>query len=77
MLILGFASKIKVFAEPSSKTGGLNVGGIQVTGGEDKAYLFVKEERRLLRLRKAHIQIISRSSFQIALRWLQLFRAAR
>ena len=48
----GFDSKIKVFAEPSSKTGGLNVGGIQVTGGEDKAYLFVKGGEKAVKVKK-------------------------
>jgi hypothetical protein len=38
----GFDNKIKVYAEPSAKTSGLNINGIQLTGGEPKAYLFVK-----------------------------------
>ena len=38
----GFDTKIKVFAEPSAKTGGLSMGGIPITGGEDRAFLFVK-----------------------------------
>jgi hypothetical protein len=70
----GFDSKIKVFAEPSSKTGGLNVGGIQVTGGEDKAYLFVKGGEKAFKVKKGSY---SRSSSQTVRRWSQLFRAAR
>ncbi len=38
----GFDNKIKVYAEPSAKTSGFSVGGIQLTGGEAKSYLFVK-----------------------------------
>jgi hypothetical protein len=48
----GFDSKIKVFAEPSAKTGGINIGGLQVTGGEDRAYLFVKGGDKAFRVKK-------------------------
>jgi hypothetical protein len=48
----GFDSKIKVFAEPGKKTGGLNVGGLQLTGGEDRAYLFVKGGEKAVRVKK-------------------------
>lgn len=48
----GFDSKIKVFAEPSAKTGGFNVGGIQLTGGESRAYLFVKGEEKAILVKK-------------------------
>jgi hypothetical protein len=47
----GFDSKIKVFADPNAqKTMGLNVGGIRLTGGEDKSYLLVRsgEEKAIL-----------------------------
>lgn len=52
LLNAGFDNRIKVFAEPSAKTGGLNVGGIQVTGGEDAAYLFVKGGEKSIRVKK-------------------------
>jgi len=48
----GFDSKIKVFAEPSKKTGGLNVGGLQLTGGEARAYLFVKGKEKSIEVKK-------------------------
>jgi hypothetical protein len=48
----GFDNKIKVFAEPSKKTGGLNVGGLQVTGGEARAYLFVKGGEKAVEVKK-------------------------
>jgi hypothetical protein len=48
----GFDSKIKVFAEPSKKTGGLNVGGLQLTGGEARAYLFVKGSEKSVEVKK-------------------------
>lgn len=48
----GFDSRIKVFAEPNAKTGGLAIGGIQVTGGEDRAYLFVKGGEKAFKVKK-------------------------
>jgi hypothetical protein len=48
----GFDSKIKVFAEPSKKTGGLNVGGVNLTGGEARAYLFVKGKEKAVEVKK-------------------------
>ncbi len=48
----GFDSKIKVFAEPNAKTGGLSLGGIQVTGGEDRVYLFVKGGEKAIKVKK-------------------------
>jgi hypothetical protein len=52
LLNAGFDSKIKVFDDPSAKTGGLAVGGIQVTGGEDKGYLFVKGGEKAIAVKK-------------------------
>lgn len=48
----GFDSKIKVFAEPNAKTGGLSLGGFQVTGGEDRVYLFVKGGEKAFKVKK-------------------------
>lgn len=49
----GFDSKFKVFANPNAqKTGGLSVGGIRVTGGEDRSYLLVRGEEKALMVRK-------------------------
>lgn len=48
----GFDNKIKVFAEPGAKTGGLSIGGLQVTGGEDRVYLFVKGGEKAFRVKK-------------------------
>lgn len=48
----GFDNKIKVFAEPGKKTGGLNVGGLQLTGGEARAYLFVKGREKAVEVKK-------------------------
>lgn len=39
----GFDSKIKVYANPNAtETTGIGIGGIKITGGEDKSYLLVK-----------------------------------
>lgn len=48
----GFDSKIKVFAEPNAKTGAINIGGLQVTGGEDRIYLFVKGGEKAFKVKK-------------------------
>jgi len=48
----GFDSKIKVFAEPGKKTGGLSVGGLNITGGEDRAFLFVKGGAKAFEVKK-------------------------
>lgn len=48
----GFDNKVKVFAEPSAKTGGLAIGGIQVTGGEDRVYLFVNGGEKAFKVKK-------------------------
>ena len=52
LLNAGFDSKLKVFSEPGAKTGGLNIGGLQLTGGEDKAYLFVKGGEKAFEVKK-------------------------
>ena len=40
----GFDHRIKVYQDPNAKeTAGLSMGDIQVTGGEDKSYLVVKD----------------------------------
>ena len=52
LLNAGFDNKIKVFAEPSKKTGGFSVGGLQLTGGEARAYLFVKGNEKAVEVKK-------------------------
>lgn len=49
----GFDSKIKVFANPNAnQTTGIGVGGIKITGGEDKSYLMVKGDDKAVIVRK-------------------------
>ncbi len=49
----GFDSKIKVFADPNAqKTGGIDIGGFQLTGGADKSYLFVENEEKAVKVKK-------------------------
>lgn len=48
----GFDSKIKVYAEPSAKTGGFSMGGLQISGGEDRAFLFVKGGAKAIIVKK-------------------------
>jgi len=54
ILNAGFDSKIKVFSDPDAKTGGLSVGGINVTGGEDKSYIFVKGGEKAFNVKKGN-----------------------
>lgn len=49
----GFDAKIKVFADPNAqKTMGLSVGGMKLTGGEDKSYLLVRSEEKAILVKK-------------------------
>lgn len=50
----GFDSIIKVFQDPwASETGGLTFGAASLTGEEDKSYLFVKNNERAFKIKKA------------------------
>lgn len=50
----GFDNKIKVFADPNAaKTSGIGVGGIRITGGEDKSYLMVTGGDKAIVVRKS------------------------
>ena len=49
----GFDSQIKVFADPNAKeTKGIGVGGIKLTGGVDKSYLFVQNDEKAVLVKK-------------------------
>lgn len=50
----GFDNKIKVFADPNAaKTSGIGVGGVKITGGEDKSYLMVTGGDKAVVVRKS------------------------
>jgi hypothetical protein len=49
----GFDSKIKVFDDPdANETAGLNVNGVQVSGGQERSYLFVKNDEKAVMVRR-------------------------
>ena len=49
----GFDSVIKVYTDPNAKeTKGIGVGGIKLTGGEDKSYMFVVNEAQSVKVKK-------------------------
>jgi hypothetical protein len=49
----GFDKKIKVYADPQAKeTRGLALGGVRLTGGEDKSYLLVKDGAKSVKVKK-------------------------
>lgn len=49
----GFDNKIKVFADPNAnQTSGIGIGGIKITGGEDKSYLMVTSGNKAIVVRK-------------------------
>lgn len=49
----GFDSQIKVFADPNAKeTMGIGVGGVKLTGGADKSYLFVQNDEKAVLVKK-------------------------
>jgi len=50
----GFDTRVKVFADPNAqKTGGLAIGGIRMTGGEDRSFLMVKGDKQAVVVRKS------------------------
>jgi len=49
----GFDNRIKVYADPeANETMGVGFGGIQLTGGTDKSYLFVKDGEKAVKVKK-------------------------
>jgi hypothetical protein len=49
----GFDSQIKVFADPNAKeTMSVGVGGVKLTGGADKSYLFVQNDEKAVLVKK-------------------------
>ena len=49
----GFDSKIQVYADPNAKeTKGIGMGGIKVTGGVEKSYLFVENNEKAVLVKK-------------------------
>lgn len=49
----GFDHVIKVYADPNAnETGGLQIEGIAITGGADKSYLFVKNNEKVVIVKK-------------------------
>jgi hypothetical protein len=50
----GFDTRVKVFADPNAqKTGGLAIGGIRVSGGEDRSFLMVKGDQQAVVVKKS------------------------
>lgn len=50
----GFDHKIKVYADPEAReTAGLKLGGVQLTGGEDKSYLLVTGGTKAVKIKKS------------------------
>ncbi|MFZ9981895.1 MAG: hypothetical protein ACO3FI_07685 [Cyclobacteriaceae bacterium] len=50
----GFDDKIKVFADPNAnQTTGIGIGGIKLTGGEDKSYLMVTGGSKAIVVKKS------------------------
>jgi hypothetical protein len=48
----GFDTKIKVFAMPLKQTTGFGVNEVMITGGEERAYLFVKVNEYPIEVKK-------------------------
>ena len=49
----GFDARIKVYENPmGQESGGLTVGGVKVTGGEDKSFLVVKDGDKSMKIKK-------------------------
>lgn len=53
----GFDTRIKVFADPNAtETKGMGVGGIKLTGGEEKSFLMVKDGDKSVLVKRATYQ---------------------
>jgi len=49
----GFSSKVRVYHDPmATETGGIALGGIQMTGGDDKSYYVKKGDKPAMRVKK-------------------------
>ena len=48
----GFDGRIKVYENPMGGESGLSVGGIKVTGGEEKSFLVVKDGDKSMKIKK-------------------------
>jgi len=48
----GFDDRIKVYENPMGQESGLAVGGLQVTGGEEKSFLVVKDGEKSTKIKK-------------------------
>ncbi len=49
----GFDSKIKVFVDPTAtETAGVGIGGVKISGGEDKSFLLVKDQTKAVKIKK-------------------------
>ena len=51
----GFDSVLKIYNDPgANETGGFGVGGVKITGGEDKSYLVVIREAKSIKVKKGN-----------------------
>lgn len=74
----GFDSKIRVFADPNaSETSGMSVGGIKLTGGEEKSYLMVKGDDKAVVVRKATYQKNFEELYKGCLEMVKVFQGAK
>ena len=73
----GFDTMIKVFAEPGAKTAGLNIGGLQVTGGEDRVYLFVKGGAQAFKVKKGSYRDNFQELYSDCPRMLEYFQGEK
>lgn len=74
----GFDSKIKVFADPNAKeTAGIGIGGIKLTGGEDKSYLFVQNDEKAVRVKKGSYKRNFEEIYQSCSQMLEIFEGEK
>lgn len=74
----GFDSRIKVFQDPwASETQGISHQGISITGGEDKSYLFVKDDGRAFKVKKGSYKKDFDDIFGDCLKMVQAYAGER
>jgi hypothetical protein len=67
----GFDSKITVFHDPwASETGGVSVGGVQMTGGLEKSYYVMKDGETIKVTKKITRKLTSLNYLEITKSWL-------
>ena len=74
----GFDKMIKVFADPNAnETSGIGYGGLKLTGGESKSYIFVKGEKKGVMVKKGSYKKTFRQLYQDCPEMMKAFAGSK